>query len=174
MKIRPYRPTEKRYNLYYGERDKKLIESMTFESMHIVTQQTIVYYSIDETMKPNIYNEVEKKVFRAAVELYARVQVNEPDDKVSEHGIDRVLTMEAYLMRDEMLQTIKMFPKVGDYIEFDKKFFEVYKVDDVKYRYGLDDEKFQIKVLAYMVRQTQFDFGNIKIVKGGHSAVPPR
>jgi hypothetical protein len=168
-----YKPREKRYNLYFGEREAKLLESLTFELMHDVVQQTIIYYSLDDRVRANIYGEVEHKIFRDPVEIYARVTISDADDKTNIHGIDREITMEAYIMREEALETLKFVPKIGDFVQFDEKFFEIYKTDDVKYRWGIEEAKFQIRLFGYLVRSGQFHPQNMPI-KGGHSIVPPR
>lgn len=165
---------DERYNLFFGDREKKLFQSVTFELMHNIAQQRIVYIAVDhQQTKPNIYGEVKnaKKVFLDPVEIYARVQVNEPQDSVSKFGLDRKVTIDAWLLLEECMNEIGFAPRIGDFVMFEEYFFEIYKASDVRFRYGLEESKFETNFSAHLVRSEIFDLENL--VKGGHSVIKP-
>ena len=169
-----YRIDEERYNLFFGEREKKIFQSLTYELMHNVAQQRIIYIAVDhEKTKPNAYGEVKnaKKIFYDPVEVYARVQVNEPQDTVSKFGLDRKLTIDVWLLLDECINEIGFSPRVGDFVMYEEYFFEIYKASDVRFRYGLEESKFETNFSAHVVRSDVFDIENIQ--KGGHSIIAP-
>ena len=171
----PYEPKEKRYNIFFGEREKKFFESLTFELVHNMAQQTIIYFALDHDLtKPNIYGETrgKQKVFRDPVEFYARVQVNEPQDAVGRFSLDRKITIDVWVSLNECLDLLGFAPRHGDFVQFGDYIYSIYKVSDVRYRYGQEDAKMEVGFSAHVVRGSTFDMEN-RVIKGGHSKVAP-
>lgn len=170
-----FSPSEKRYNIFFGERERKFFDSLTFELVHNVAQQTIVYYAIDhELTKANVYGETkgQKKVFKDPVELYARVQINEPEQAVGRFGLDRKITIEVWVSLRDCMEYLGFAPRHGDFVQFGEYIYSIYKVSDVRYRYGQEDNKMEISFAAHVVRGSTFDVEN-RPIKGGHSIIPP-
>lgn len=164
--------TENRWNMFYGPREGALVESYVDEFMSFFAQQVIVFYAVDEIVSNNIYGEAEKIIYRDGIELYAQVQTNEPVDTITEFGYDRAATMTVWISAKQASERLNIAPKIGDLIQFDNLFYEIYNTNAMKYMFGTPETKHAIQLDAFMVRDWKIPT-NLPIV-GGKSVVPPR
>ena len=163
---------EERWNMYYGPRESALVESYVEEFMSMFAQQVIVYYAVDNVISNNVYNEVESISYKDPVEMYAQVQINDPTDKTSEFGYDREATLQVWLSLKQVTERINFFPKIGDVVQFDNLFYEIFDINDMKFMFGIPESKHAVTFNAYLIRDWNTPT-NLPIV-GNHSVVPPR
>ncbi len=72
--------TATRKSLFLGEREVKYINDMNTELLELVALQKIIYFAIENSLTPThrLYGESAEKKFRHPVEIFCRVQYNEP------------------------------------------------------------------------------------------------
>ena len=71
--------------------------------------------------------------------------------------MDRTYSIDIYFQRERLIQDIGMFPRVGDYIEWDKKFFEIAAVTEPQIVNGLPEFKFAFICNCVSARQGVFE-----------------
>ncbi len=149
-----------RDTLFIGEREKKLISSIQSELIDHIVTQSIRYYPVDELLtQSNLYGESKMKIISKIYELYGRVNLSDPVLSQDAFGLDRKQTIEVYLQRNRVYDDYNFTPKSGDYIEFDKKIFEITTINDDKNNFGHGEFKLQILITGTLARQS-----NIKLI----------
>lgn len=144
--------------LFFDERAYSFFNSISQELIEFVIRQKVKYYIVDEklTQYDPFYGETKKKVTRQPVEVFARILYNEPGITTGQF-MDRTYTVDIYFQRERLLKDLGMIARVGDYIEWDNKFFEITATTEPQIISGLPEFKFAFICNCSSVRQGVFE-----------------
>ena len=114
-------------SLFVDDRTTQFFQNVATEVIELVTQQKIRYFAIegDLTEADELYGESTKKVFRQPVELYCLVLYNEPVVTTGSFSTETVYSLKVYLQKSRIEDDLKTRPKMGDFIQFGEKFYEI-------------------------------------------------
>ena len=145
-------------NLFITEREVQLLNSWTTEIIELVAQQKVLYFAIDneKNIQDDLYGETTKKIFRDPIEIYSRVMLSEHTVKVDEMGIDNIYEIEVYFQRDRVIQDLGFYPRIGDFIGWSNKFFEIKSTTEPQMFGGLSQHRVGIICKAIISRQEVF------------------
>ena len=115
-----------RQSLFVGEREVKYFNDVNTEIFELVALQKIIYYAIESKLTPThkLYGESAEKRFRQPVELYCRVQWNEPKVITNQFSTEVAYSLEVYIQKRRAIE-LNLIPRMGDFLEFDKKFLKL-------------------------------------------------
>lgn len=144
--------------LFFDERAYKLFNDISQELVEHVIRQKVKYYAVQEklTSYDDFYGETKKKITLNPVEIFARILYNEPGIQTGQM-MDRTYSIDVYFQRERLMQDLGMFARVGDYIEWDQKFFEITAVTEPQIISGLPEFKFAFIANCSSVRQGVFE-----------------
>ena len=145
-------------SLFFDERSYKFFNDISKELIEHVIRQKVKYYAVEEKLSQydHFYGETKNKTFRQPVEIFARILYNEPQVQTGQL-MDRSYSIDIYFQRERLIQDIGMFPRIGDFIEWDDKFFEISAVTEPQIVSGLPGFKFAFICNCISVRQNVFD-----------------
>jgi len=151
--------TDFKPSLFFGEREYMFFNDISQELIETVVKQIVKYYAIEEKLmnKHPLYGESKKKEYRTPVELFARVLYNEPTLSTGQFGSDRSYSIDVYFQKEAVQRYLNMNPRIGDYIEWDGKFFEITSIIEPQIVNGLPEFKFAIVCNCLSVRQGVFN-----------------
>jgi hypothetical protein len=114
-------------SLFIQQRDIDYVNDVSTELIELVAQQKIIYYAIDEALNQSddLYGESIKKVFRNPVEIYCRVFLEKHEVITNSMGSENVYNIEVYFQRDRVMKDLGFYPRIGDFINWANKFFEI-------------------------------------------------
>jgi len=147
-----------KYNLFFGTREQHLFNNYNTEILEMVTMQFLYYWPIeaDESDVNDIYGEAEKKVPRNPIKIYAHIMLEEPELTTGQFGMDRSRRVEVYAHRDRLTE-VGVFPRIGDYLEWDNSFFEINYLDVPVFVMGQPDTKIGVTMRALQVTEGVFN-----------------
>lgn len=155
---------ENRASLFTGERENSFFQSIQTEFNELVVQQSLRYYAVEKkySRTHKLYQEskADEKVFRQPVELFGRITEEEPEQSTGRYGIDRKQTITVQLQRERVIKDLKFMPRMGDYIQYNNKFWEIYFAND---DFGLIASQPLFKY-AITIKATLARISNIKII----------
>jgi len=135
-------------SLFIGDRERVFFQRVATEVMECVTQQKIRYFAIEESLTPvdDLYNETpaSQKVFRQPIEVYALILYNEPLVETGSFSSETRYSLKMYIQKFRVEQDLKMTPRMGDFVEFGQKYFEIAKVWEPQLIAGLDTAGFKM------------------------------
>jgi hypothetical protein len=140
--------TDRNPSLFIGDRERTFFQRVATEVMECVTQQKIRYYAIEEslTRADDLYGEAVNKVFRQPLEVYALVLYHDPVVATGTFSTETTYALKLYIQKFRVEQDLKMTPRIGDFIEFGQKFFEITTVKEPQLIAGLDTSGFKMGV----------------------------
>lgn len=147
-----------KYNLFFGPREQLLFNDYNTEMLEMVAMQFLLYWpvEVDESDVNDIYGEAEKKVPRNPIKIYAHIMLEEPELTTGQFGMDRGRRIEVYAHRDRLTE-VGIFPRVGDYLEWDNSFFEISYADVPIFVMGQPATKIGVTMRAIQVREGVFN-----------------
>ena len=133
-------------SLFIGDRERVFFERVATEVVECVTQQKIRYYAIDssKTISDDLYGESTQKVFRKPLEVYALILYNSPLIDTGSFSTETTYSLKVYIQKFRIEQDLKMTPRMGDFIEFGQKYFEISKVYEPQLIAGQDSSGFKM------------------------------
>ena len=145
-------------SLFIDDRTSNFFNSVATELVELVTQQKIYYYAIegDLTETDELYGESTKKVFRDPVMLYALILYNTPVVQTGEFSTETTYSLKAYLQRSRIEDDLKTRPKMGDYVQFGEKFYEITSVLNPQLIGGLPNFQMGVYIEGVSSRQEVF------------------
>ena len=151
--------------IWFRDEEEALMKLMGRELIETLINQHFILYSVDvQNTDSNFYGEAKYKVYQSYTKLEGRIQIADTDI-YSEGGVRRVAKgdMSAWVY-DDLLTENNLTPKVGDFIGFEGKFYEIYDAgtnkDSLDRKLGGDREYFT-ELLAKVV-----DEGVFKSIEG--------
>lgn len=145
---------------FITEREIAFIDGINKELLQHVIMQDVFYYAIDvESSDVNdIYNESIRKVWRPPVKFTARVQFNNENTKSTNFGPDSSYSLEVYAQTSELVDR-NLKPREGDFVEFNRVFFEISSVTMPQLTFGQANDRLMTKLVCVPSREGQFAAG---------------
>ena len=140
-------------SLFVGDREVTFFQRVATEVMECVTQQKVRYYAIEGNLSETdeFYGESSEKIFRQPIEVYALILYNAPAVSTGKFSSETSYSMKLYIQKFRIEQDMKMTPRMGDFIEFGQKFYEITKVYEPQLIAGLDTPGFKMGVYVEAV-----------------------
>jgi len=146
-----------RQSLFVGEREVKYFNDLNTEVLELVALQKVIYYAIEENLTPThqLYGESAEKRFRPPVELYCRVQWNEPKVITNNFTTETSYSLEVFVQKRRAIE-LNLIPRIGDFVKFDEKYFEITTVTEPQLIAGLPDFKIGYNLACKVAREQVF------------------
>ena len=152
---------ERHPSLFIGDRELTFFQRVATEVIETVTQQKITYYAIEGNLSnsDDFYGEATDKVFRQPIEIHALVLYNAPDVTHDKFGTETSYSLKVYIQKFRIEQDLKVTPRMGDFLEFGEKFFEIAKVYEPQLIAGLPLPGFRMGIYldAHSTRSDVFN-----------------
>jgi hypothetical protein len=166
--------------LFGGMRDAKFLASINSELINAIVDTEIEYFKIQiEQSEANLYGESERKAYFDSILIPCLITKDEKASSMDDYGHTYNRTAKFALSRD-LLETITLYPEVGDIILWDHEYFEIDNVDANQYFTGKNPETWpngnshgysvSIVVDAHVTRQTPTGIRDIR--RGGDNNLP--
>ena len=155
-----------------GEREVKYINDVNTELLELVALQKIVYFAIENSLTPThrLYGESSEKRFRAPVEVFCRVQFNEPMVVSNQFTTETQYSLDVFMQKRRVIE-LNLVPRIGDFLQFDKKYFEITTVTEPQLIAGLPDFKMGYNLACKIAREQVFSpnkDGSYSLNNGDH------
>jgi hypothetical protein len=166
--------------LFGGMRDAKFLASINSELINAIVDTEIEYFKIQiEQSEANLYGESERKAYFDSILIPCLITKDEKASSMDDYGHTYNRSAKFALSRD-LLETITLYPEVGDIILWDHEYFEIDNVDANQYFTGKNPETWpngdshgysvSIVVDAHVTRQTPTGIRDIR--RGGDNNLP--
>ena len=166
--------------LFGGIRDAKFLASINAEIINAIVDTEIEFYKLNvEQSKSNIYGEAERKSYYDSVLIPCLITKDEKASSMDDFGHTYTRTAKFALSRD-LLETITLYPEVGDIILWDNEYFEIDNVDANQYFTGKNPETwpngsnhgYSVSIVcdAHVTSQTPQGIKDIR--RGGDNKIP--
>ena len=166
--------------LFGGMRDAKFLASINSELINAIVDTEIEYFKIQiEQSEANLYGESERKAYFDSILIPCLITKDEKASSMDDFGHTYNRSAKFALSRD-LLETITLYPEVGDIILWDHEYFEIDNVDANQYFTGKNPETWpngdshgysvSIVVDAHVTRQTPTGIRDIR--RGGDNNLP--
>ena len=145
--------------LFTGKKERDLVKQVNDELIERVIGQTVLYYPIDVDKSDfhSLYGEAIEKSFLPPVRVHALIDYQETDVNNDGFGYDKMHQIEIFFHRRRLTEDQNLFVRVGDFVQYDRKLYEIVKTSMPKYLFGQDDQKFEIVATCRRAREGVFD-----------------
>lgn len=159
--------TDRQPSLFIGDRELTFFQRVATEAVEVVTQTKIRYYAIEAGLSDvdNLYGEAVEKVFRQPLEVYCLVLYNAPIVETGTFSTETTYSLKLYIQKFRVEQDLKMTPRMGDFVEFGQKYFEITKVYEPQLIAGQDVSGFKMGVYVEAVSTRADVFSPQKLSK---------
>ncbi len=147
--------------IFFGDEEEALFNSLGRELVETLVNQHFTLFRVDvQATDGNFYGEAKHKVYKTALEIKARIQIQDTD-LYSEGGIRRMSKgdMQAGVYREHLTE-LSAEINVGDFIKFQGKFYEIYdagyNLDSMDKKFAADRD-FMWQILARVVHEDIFN-----------------
>ncbi len=151
MAIENINNSDRKSSLFIGDRELTFFQRVNTELIECVTQQKLRYYSIDSTRTKadDLYGEAsEGKVFRTPIEIYCLILYNTPIVSTGSFSTEIQYSLKFYVQKFRIEQDFHLLIRIGDFVEFGQKYYEVNKTWEEKLIAGQDTAGFKIGTYA--------------------------
>lgn len=122
--------------LFGSARDYSLITKFNRELVYKLVDTEVGYYKfVLDQSRVNLYGEGISKVYYQPVRTPIYISRSPNDAVQTDAGIDAMVTIEFYILRDTML-TLNIIPEIGDIINWDDKYYEIDNTTENQYFAG--------------------------------------
>lgn len=146
--------------IFFQAAEETLFNGLGRELIEDLINQHFILYSISiKNTESNFYGEAKHKVYESYTQLTGRIQILD-SDILTEGGVRRIAKgdMSAWVY-NELLTENSLTIKVGDFIGYENKFYEIYDAgvnkDSIDRKFAGDYEYFT-EVLAKVVSDDVF------------------
>jgi hypothetical protein len=145
--------------LFVGKKERDLVKQVNDELIEKVIGQQILYFSLDmsKTNYHNLYGEAIEKTFLNPVRVYALVDFKETDVTSEKFGIDNTFTIDVLFHKRRLVEDQDLYVRLGDFIQYDEKYWEITSVTEPRYLFGQDPHKTEIVTICRRAREGLFD-----------------
>ena len=160
---------------FVGRKEIAFSNRITRELVRDVIGQTVTYYAVlnEKTKANDLYNEAIQKVFAPAVSLPALMMYENTQEKIGILPPDSHYKLDAYIPTVELHEK-GLYPKMGDFLQFDGIPFEIYSVSEPQLAFGLVEQKVMVKCNCGPARQGQFTIPKLPQIKTRTDANAPK
>ena len=145
--------------LFTGKKERDLVKQVNDELIERVIGQAILYYAIsmEHTNFHSLYGEAIEKTFYPPVRVNVLVDWQDYATTTDNFGVDRISTILVKFHKKRLTEDQNLFVRVGDFIQHDKKFYEIVELKEPRYLFGQDDQVFEIEATCRKAREGTFD-----------------
>ena len=142
---------------YVGRADIQFINCLNSELLKNIVSQSILYFRVDEERtQQNIYGESKRKFWKNPIKLFARVEVQEPTQKIDQFSLDEENKITIYFDKYDLYKN-NVKPTVGDYVKFSTITYEILKLYEWQPLYGMAGENVLVKCECANIRVGEGD-----------------
>lgn len=143
--------------LFIGQRELSLVADITKELIHDIVGETIVLYSIDESLtRPHdVYDESPDKVFSSPVEVGCLIDWGDEEVNTTKSGHENIRSIKVFIqIRDLLHRKIRI--EAGDFFSYGSRFFEVVAKRETRLLFGQAEAVAGVELVGRQARQGQF------------------
>ncbi len=146
-------------SLFFDKRTEKFINNINAELIEVVMMQPIIYYSVEGSLTnaDDVYGESQSKTYRQPVLLYGRILYNEPIVVSGQFSTENQYSLGVYLQNERIEKDLGVRPKIGDYLQFGEKYYEVTSVKYPQFVGGIPQFKLGVTLECISSRQSNFN-----------------
>jgi len=154
------RPEQPPPPLFLGKKERDLVKQVNDELIEKVIGQQILYYSIDleRTKFHELYGEAIKKTYLPPIRIYALVEFTDySTDYLEGAGIDKTWEINIHFHKRRLEEDQNMFVREGDFVLYNKYYYEIVKLQEPKLLFGQATKEFEISARCRRARKGLFD-----------------
>lgn len=154
------------FGKFFGPKDVNFIKSINAELYGDVVQNVVTIFKIApaETVT-NIYGESDSstgKIFYPGVDSTCMIKKNDIDTDYTDFGPDRKQVI-SFAFREQTLQSINLFPEIGDIIEYNSRYHEIDNVIREQFLGGIPDKSLSIICKTHYSRLSKLSIVNRQV-----------
>ena len=132
--------------LFFNKKERDLVKQVNDELIERVIGQTVLYYPISNvhTNFHPLYGEAIDKNFLPPIRVYALVEWADPGTTSTPYGVDHLSNITIHFHKRRLTEDQNLFVRVGDFVQHDKKFYEIVELKEPRYLFGQDDQVFEL------------------------------
>ncbi len=152
-------PTQSPPPLFTGKKERDLIKQVNDELVERVIGQSILYYpiSMEHTNFHPLYGEAIEKTFYPPIRVHVLIDWEDYQTTTDNFGVDRISTITVKFNKRRLTEDQNLFVRVGDFVQHDKKYYEIVELKEPKYLFGQDDQVFEISATCRKAREGTFN-----------------
>jgi len=145
--------------LFTGKKERDLVKQVNDELIERVIGQTVLYYpiSMEHTNFHPLYGEAIEKTFYPPVRVHALIDWNDYETTTDNFGVDRISTITVKFHKRRLTEDQDLFVRVGDFVQYDQKYFEIVELKEPRYLFGQDNQVFEIEAMCRKAREGTFN-----------------
>jgi hypothetical protein len=126
--------------LFVGKKERDFAKQVTDEIVEKIVGQRILYFSIDmeSTNFHPLYGEAITKVFLPPVHVHVLVEYEGSTTTSEQFGVDKLDTAKIHFHNRRLTEDQDLFVRVGDFIQYDNKNYEIVELTSPRYIFGQD------------------------------------
>ena len=145
--------------LFLGKKERDLVKQVNDELIERVIGQPILYFPIDlaRTNFHSLYGEAIKKNFLPPIRVHALVEWQGHTTETSKYGVDRRSSLMIHFHKRRLTEDQNVFVREGDFVQFEKLYYEIVTLEEPKLLFGQEDHKVEIAAKCIRARQGVFN-----------------
>ena len=145
--------------LFTGKKERDLVKQVNDELIERVIGQTILYFPIstEHTNFHSLYGEAIEKTFYPPVRVHVLIDWQDYETTTDNFGVDRISTILVKFHKRRLTEDQNLFVRVGDFVQHDKKFYEIVELKEPRYLFGQDDQIFELLGTCRKAREGTFN-----------------
>jgi hypothetical protein len=145
--------------LFLGKKERDLVKQVNDELIERVIGQPILYFPVDLSLTNfhSVYGEAIKKTFLPPIRVYALVDWEGQTTQTSRYGVDRRSSLTIHFHKRRLTEDQNLFVREGDFVQFDKLYYEIVNLNEPKLLFGQESHKLEISAKCIRARQGVFD-----------------
>ena len=145
--------------LFTGKKERDLVKQVNDELIERVIGQTILYFPIstEHTNFHSLYGEAIEKTFYPPVRVHVLIDWQDYETTTDNFGVDRISTILVKFHKRRLTEDQNLFVRVGDFVQHDKKFYEIVELKEPRYLFGQDDQVFELLGTCRKAREGTFN-----------------
>ena len=145
--------------LFLGKKERDLVKQVNDELIERVIGQPILYFPIDlaRTNFHSLYGEAIKKSFLPPIRVHALVEWQGQTTETSKYGVDRISSLMIHFHKRRLTEDQNVFVREGDFVQFEKLYYEIVTLEEPKLLFGQEDHKIEIAAKCIRARQGVFN-----------------
>ena len=152
-------PTQPPPPLFLGKKERDLVKQVNDELIERVIGQQVLYYPIDiaTTNFHPLYGEAINKTFLPPIRVYALINWEGHNTTTDGFGIDKRPSITAHFHKRRLTEDQDLFVRVGDFVSYNKEYFEIMTLNEPKQIFGQAEHKMEITAKCLKARDGLFN-----------------
>jgi|TARA_R110002110_G_scaffold82052_3_gene213329 hypothetical protein len=145
--------------LFLGKKERDLVKQVNDELIERVIGQPILYFPIDlsRTNFHSLYGEAIRKTFLPPVRVYVLVDWEGQTTQTGRYGIDKRSSLTVHFHKRRLTEDQDLFVREGDFIQFDKLYYEIATLNEPRLLFGQESHKLEISAKCIRAREEVFN-----------------